>query len=270
MQKINLPEKEWFTFDELAKRWQVDVETVAHYVWDLHLLRPAFIKKGLNFFDLDNFPLCGEYEKLKFDGYALQFIAKTPDNNDYNGEFYYLKTDAFDCDGEIASLESFRYQINMLPVPKSKHFLLFESYPQLMGTGNHFLTDFTGNVLDTSISVLLNDGDHYERCFPIITLCNDYYITREERDRFEALYSENEIKETGKTQEENTLYAIGVMAMLLAEKSGSLKIGNRPNAEQISKAVNEAADRYGLPDNGLKSLHKKIAEGLKLANKVGA
>jgi len=269
VQKIKLPEKEWFTFAEVAERWQVDVETVAHYVWDLHLLRPAFVKKDIRFRDVKMF-FCPDHQKgdEDIDSYALTYRYEYTNKKEFKENFLYLNADYMHSEDDPVEISTgFRYQIKMLPdsSDSSGEGMGFFAY-----FGGCLFADFKGEAVNLSVGISLDGISPKEKCIPMIPVCNNYFITKEERDRFELLYSENEIKTTGKTQEENTLYAVGVMAMLLAEKSSGLKISNRPNAEQIAKAVNAAADRYGLSDSGLKSLHKKIAEGLRLVNKIGA
>lgn len=65
--------------------------------------------------------------------------------------------------------------------------------------------------------------------------------------------------------EMNSLKAIALMAHLLATASGKYRAGERPNAEAISRAVNEVAQAYMPGDTrGLLSFNKKIGEALKV------
>lgn len=65
--------------------------------------------------------------------------------------------------------------------------------------------------------------------------------------------------------EMNSLKAIALMAHLLAKSSTKFETGQRPNAEAIGRAVNEAAQTFMSGDTrGLQSFNKKVGEALKL------
>ncbi|MBS3936254.1 MAG: hypothetical protein KGZ43_08775 [Sulfuritalea sp.] len=65
--------------------------------------------------------------------------------------------------------------------------------------------------------------------------------------------------------EMNSLKAIALMAHLLAKSSTKYETGQRPNAEAIGRAVNEAAQIFMPGDTrGLQSFNKKVGEALKL------
>lgn len=65
--------------------------------------------------------------------------------------------------------------------------------------------------------------------------------------------------------EMNSLKAIALMAHLLANASTKFRVGERPNAEAIGRAVNEAAQSLMPGDlRGLKSFNKKVGDALKL------
>jgi hypothetical protein len=65
--------------------------------------------------------------------------------------------------------------------------------------------------------------------------------------------------------EMNSLKAIALMAHLLAGSSPKFKTGERPNAEAIGRAVNEAAQAFMPGDTrGLQAFNKKIGEALRL------
>ncbi len=65
--------------------------------------------------------------------------------------------------------------------------------------------------------------------------------------------------------EMNSLKAIALMAHLLAKSSTKFETGQRPNAEAIGRAVNEAAQTLMLGDTrGLQSFNKKVGEALRL------
>jgi hypothetical protein len=262
--KIKLPEKEWFTFEEIAARWQVDVATVAHYVWDLHLLRPAYVVKEMSLRGLE--PLFGSdtEQTEKYSSWALSYSLTRSSGDKYNEKFIYILPGMIDQNtSDIESFPLFSHAITLLPEHGSP-----DDYGTIhFDSETNCLADFQNEPLYLEVTASI-DGKSFDPCLPGIPVSNKYFITREERDRFEKEHSENEIKVTGKAQEENTLYALGIMAMLLAEKSGTFKVGNRPNAEQIAKAVNEIADKHGLTDTSLKALHKKIAEGLRQVKKA--
>ncbi|MCW7540659.1 hypothetical protein OOT46_22835 [Aquabacterium sp. A7-Y] len=68
--------------------------------------------------------------------------------------------------------------------------------------------------------------------------------------------------------EMNSLKAIAVMAHLLARSAPGYRTGERPNAEQIGKAVAEVAQQlFGDDVRGFKSFHKKVGEALKVFNR---
>ena len=61
------------------------------------------------------------------------------------------------------------------------------------------------------------------------------------------------------------LKAIALMAHLLASSSAKYKTGERPNAEAIGRAVNEAAQALMPNDTrGLQAINKKVGEALRL------
>jgi hypothetical protein len=61
------------------------------------------------------------------------------------------------------------------------------------------------------------------------------------------------------------LKAIALMAHLLASSSAKYKTGERPNAEAIGRAVNEAAQALMPNDTrGLQAFNKKVGEALRL------
>lgn len=65
--------------------------------------------------------------------------------------------------------------------------------------------------------------------------------------------------------EMNSLKAIALMAHLLAKSSTKYETGQRPNAEAIGRAVNEAAQTFMPGDTrGLQAFNKKVGEALKL------
>lgn len=65
--------------------------------------------------------------------------------------------------------------------------------------------------------------------------------------------------------EMNSLKAIALMAHLLAKSSTKYETGQRPNAEAIGRAVNEAAQAFMPGDTrGLQSFNKKVGEAMKL------
>lgn len=65
--------------------------------------------------------------------------------------------------------------------------------------------------------------------------------------------------------EMNSLKAIALMAHLLAGASAKFKTGERPNAEAIGRAVNEAAQLFMPGDTrGLQAFNKKVGEALRL------
>jgi len=266
MLRLTLPEKEWFSFEDIAARWQVDINTVAHYVWDLHLLRPAFVMKELAYGKVQHFAQASEGEGLMDDTTTAYKSSITYTNGSaYEGKFLYVKTAMPSSEVEhFALFKEFKFTVDLLP----------NSSEVLAGTALYYeplgecFTDFSGEQLYFSMMVATGGALAFEKCIPGIPISNEYLITREERDRFEALYRKQEIQKTGKRQEENSLYALGMMAILLAEKSKSFKIGERPNSEQISRAVNDLADRCDFDPTALKSLHKKIADGLRLIDDV--
>jgi len=45
---FNLPEKEFFTSNEIAERWGCDTSLISHYINDMRVLRPAIISKDLD------------------------------------------------------------------------------------------------------------------------------------------------------------------------------------------------------------------------------
>lgn len=65
--------------------------------------------------------------------------------------------------------------------------------------------------------------------------------------------------------ETNSLKAIALMAHLLAASSAKYRAGERPNAEAIGRAVNEAMQEFMPGDTrGLLAFNKKVGEALKL------
>lgn len=77
--------------------------------------------------------------------------------------------------------------------------------------------------------------------------------------------------ETASDGEQNKLLKqIGAMALVLADKHGRYKVGDRPNANQIADAVRDILD--ALPDISLRglgksSLRESIRAGIELLNK---
>ncbi len=65
--------------------------------------------------------------------------------------------------------------------------------------------------------------------------------------------------------EMNSMKAIALMAHLLASASPQYKTGERPNAEAIGRAVNEAAELLMPSDSrGFRSFNKKVGDALRL------
>ena len=68
-------------------------------------------------------------------------------------------------------------------------------------------------------------------------------------------------------EEMNSHKAIAIMAHLLAASVGKYRAGERPNAEAIGQAVNEAAKRFFGDDvRGYASFHKKLGAALRTFN----
>lgn len=63
--------------------------------------------------------------------------------------------------------------------------------------------------------------------------------------------------------EMNSMRAIAVMAHMLAKASPKYKIGERPNADAIGKAIFEMAEEVLGNSRDLASFHKKIADALR-------
>lgn len=64
--------------------------------------------------------------------------------------------------------------------------------------------------------------------------------------------------------EMNSLKAIAIMAHLLAASAGKYRTGERPNAEAIGHAVNDAAKQFfGADVRGYAPFHKKLGAALK-------
>ena len=62
----NLPEKDYFSFEEIAERWSCDLETIYHYIYEKKILHPGLStkKNGIYFaisLDNENYP---EYKKI--------------------------------------------------------------------------------------------------------------------------------------------------------------------------------------------------------------
>jgi hypothetical protein len=67
--------------------------------------------------------------------------------------------------------------------------------------------------------------------------------------------------------ETNSLKGIAIMAHLLAASAGKYRAGERPNAEAIGQAVNDAAKQFSGDDvRGYASYHKKLGAALRTFN----
>lgn len=67
--------------------------------------------------------------------------------------------------------------------------------------------------------------------------------------------------------ETNSLKAIAIMAHLLAASAGKYRAGERPNAEAIGQAVNDAAKQFFGDDvRGYASFHKNLGAALRTFN----
>jgi len=71
---------------------------------------------------------------------------------------------------------------------------------------------------------------------------------------------------------DSLLEAVGLLSMLLAERSNLYKRGDKPNARQITEAVEGLArELYGLDTNertGLNNLNKDIASGVDAVKRI--
>ena len=82
---------------------------------------------------------------------------------------------------------------------------------------------------------------------------------------FEEERTQTELPDGSEVAEMNSNLGIAIMAQMLAESGGRYKHGDRPNAAQISEAINERVDEH-FRDNkhGLMAFHKKITKALKI------
>ena len=73
-----------------------------------------------------------------------------------------------------------------------------------------------------------------------------------------------------KKEEENTMKALGLLAIMLAEKNARYKKSDKPNASTIAAAVVELAGELKVDTNGIgvDSLRKKIAGAVKKINEL--
>ena len=88
-------------------------------------------------------------------------------------------------------------------------------------------------------------------------------------DRPEFLFEEErtraELPDGSEVAEMNSNLGIAIMAQMLAESGGRYKHGDRPNAAQISEAINERAlEHFRDNKHGLMAFHKKITKALKI------
>lgn len=77
----------------------------------------------------------------------------------------------------------------------------------------------------------------------------------------------NTISKTGKisiSEEISYQKAIAIMSIIVAQTKGKFKSGERPNAKNISKEINDIAkEEFAIDIHGLKSFEKKISHSLK-------
>ena len=88
-------------------------------------------------------------------------------------------------------------------------------------------------------------------------------------DRPEFLFEEErtqaELPDGSEVAEMNSNLGIAIMAQMLAESGGRYKHGDRPNAAQISEAINERAEEHFRGNkHGLVAFYKKITKALKI------
>lgn len=73
------------------------------------------------------------------------------------------------------------------------------------------------------------------------------------------------IPDGSEAAEMSSMKAIALMAQLLAAASPQYKTGERPNAEAIGRAVNEAAEALMAGDSrGFRSFNKKVGDALRI------
>jgi len=82
---------------------------------------------------------------------------------------------------------------------------------------------------------------------------------------FEEERTQTELPDGSEVAEMNSNLGIAIMAQMLAESGGRYKHGDRPNAAQISEAINErAVEHFRDNKHGLMAFHKKITKALKI------
>lgn len=97
----------------------------------------------------------------------------------------------------------------------------------------------------------------------------NFVLTRNKlRISADSLYTYlNTISKTGKVSlSEETSYqkAIAIMSIIVAQTKGKFKLGDRPNAKNISKEINDIAkEEFEIDTHGLRSFEKKISQSLK-------
>jgi hypothetical protein len=89
-------------------------------------------------------------------------------------------------------------------------------------------------------------------------------------DGFHAAFSQVQTSTLSESERNNLLKSIGLLALLVAERSGKYKRGDTPNASRIAEAVQEIVN--GMPDankygTGTSSIRENIGRGLNLLKK---
>ncbi len=154
---------------------------------------------------------------------------------------------------------------------------------------NHRLQMETGGPVVTLINLdgpFVENGDGYiyqvreihhdkkisaENSYPAGGLPDDAVLVIRTSDitRFETASNteEEEPSKTNTTERENLLKMLGGMALLLAEKGGKYKRGNKPNASSIADEVSELIEH--LPNSNLygmstRNIREKLSEAIRL------
>ena len=190
-----LPEKDYFSFEEIAERWSCELETIYHYIYEKRILYPAIstIKEGINAVCSRSDENYSEYEKLSKLLYGMVDLGKEiphriviplKDNNRTIQEmidsinFEPLKQ----CYVWGKRLPSFLYQVpsELIPYPDGTN------YRMMMEGKNTWGFYISARDISGKRYTLLSHLNT-PRVYPVTPKMFNL-IPKEERDRFEKEY----------------------------------------------------------------------------------
>jgi hypothetical protein len=272
--RFNLPEKDYFTRDELAKRWQCGIDLVDYYV-DHFLIREAFSIYQQISFDifLQVYLKCDAtseafnkyfshvHDLMQFSN-ASEIFEISDENTTILTEFAYAEPRAFVTDLERGPITS----------EQTKH-----GHDQGKRTRLTFLCGFHNECyipIERSGKGARDDPHTWQFASINVNqaMRESMIIPREERDRFEnhvstestnAAHQEthSSFPEISNTIATGYLITIGLLARSLADVDNRyLKSDGSINAKAMAELLEKSS--VGLSGHGTEALRKRIAAGI--------